>query len=187
MHTIYQTDCYVLGTLPRGEANEVVFLLTREFGFIPAIAQGVRYLKSKSRYHLQSFKPCAVDLIRGKEFWRITSARPAADMYVPDSAEAQSLCARIGAIVRRLHHGEEYTPDTFFLFQEAIAHVGQVPERELELVAILKILDIYGYGPDENTLKDIVALPIPEAVCAAEPITKSLVGHINRALAASHL
>ena len=71
MHTIFETDCFVISSSPQGEANKQLDLLTRDFGLIRATAQGVRWLKSKLRYSLTDFSFTHASLVRGKEFWRV--------------------------------------------------------------------------------------------------------------------
>lgn len=49
-------------------------IYTEKFGMIQAVAQGVRYLKSKLRYNLDLFSYGNFALIAGRDFWRITDA-----------------------------------------------------------------------------------------------------------------
>ncbi len=76
MHHIHHTNALILGSRNRGEANRVFTILTREMGLIHAVAQGVRLNKSKLRYALTDYSYAKIDLVRGKEVWRITSATP---------------------------------------------------------------------------------------------------------------
>ncbi len=73
MHHIYHTEGIILGSKNFGEAGRYYFIFTRELGMIYASAQGVRKMSSKLRFVLQDFAYLKIDLIQGKDFWRITS------------------------------------------------------------------------------------------------------------------
>ena len=72
-HTLYSTECIVLGSVDSGEANRYISLFTREW-VLCAVARSVREEKSKLRYCLQSFSFTDATLVRGREVWRITGA-----------------------------------------------------------------------------------------------------------------
>lgn len=74
MHTIHTTPALVVGSKPNGEASKLIFLFTREFGLITAVAQGIRFEKSKLRYCAQDYNLGIFSLVKGKEFWRLVGA-----------------------------------------------------------------------------------------------------------------
>ena len=76
MHHLHHTEAYVLGSSPKGEDSKLLRLYTRELGLVYAHAQGVRKLSSKLRFTLQDFSLATVDLVRGREIWRVTTATP---------------------------------------------------------------------------------------------------------------
>ena len=76
MHHIHHTEAFVLGSSPKGEDSKLLRLYTRELGLVYAHAQAVRKLSSKLRFTLQDFSRASVDLVRGKEIWRVTTATP---------------------------------------------------------------------------------------------------------------
>ncbi len=73
-HVIYQTEGIVLGKRDFGEAERMLYVYTEKFGMVNAIAQGVRYVKSKLRYNLDLFAYGNFSLVAGREIWRITDA-----------------------------------------------------------------------------------------------------------------
>jgi len=73
-HHIYHTRGLILSSSPIGESNRFYKIFTEELGLVGASAQAVREGKSKLRYSLQDFSWIYLDLVRGKEVWRITSA-----------------------------------------------------------------------------------------------------------------
>src|SRR3990167_1069534 len=74
MHHIYHTEGIILGSKNFGEAGRYYSIFTRDLGMIHASAQGVRKMSSKLRFILQDFAYVKVDLVQGKDFWRVTSA-----------------------------------------------------------------------------------------------------------------
>ena len=74
MYHIHHTEGIILSSKNYGEAGKYYSLLTRDLGLINASAQGVRKISSKLRFVLQDFSYIKVDLVHGKDFWRLTSA-----------------------------------------------------------------------------------------------------------------
>ena len=74
MHNIYHTEGIILESKNFGEAGRYYSIFTRELGMVYASAQGVRKMSSKLRFILQDLSYINIDLVQGKDFWRITSA-----------------------------------------------------------------------------------------------------------------
>ena len=74
-HHIYHTQGFILSSRNVGEANRVLTVFTRELGLIRAVVQGVRLGKSKLKFALQDFSFANIDFVKGREVWRITSAK----------------------------------------------------------------------------------------------------------------
>lgn len=72
---IYTTKGLVLSERPLREADRVYSILTRDLGLVRATATGVRKSTSKLRGSLEPVAFANVSLVRGKEYWRITSAQ----------------------------------------------------------------------------------------------------------------
>jgi DNA repair protein RecO (recombination protein O) len=191
MHTILETDCFILKSTPSGEANKQLDIFTRNFGLIRATAQGVRYLKSKLRYSLTDFAAAHVSLVRGKEFWRITTASKLADGTTDlPSKEGREALYRIFALLRRLLQGEEAHPELFELVEKAFdALKQQKPAPAIEGLSVLRILYMLGYVKDDPTLRIFVdsADFSEELLALSGEMRKSIIVEINRALSASNL
>lgn len=115
-YTIYQTEGIILGGKDVGEADRIFSILTKDLGRIDAMAQGVRYLKSKLRYNLNAFNYCRFGLVATKDSWRIVDAEelngwPA----IRASFEKLAAVSRIAELVSRMVRGQE--PD-FNLWNE---------------------------------------------------------------------
>lgn len=155
MHHIHHTNAFVLESRPKGEGNKLVKLYTKELGLLMGTAQSVREIRSKVRYAVQDYSLARVDLVRGKEFWRITSATPIASSFGL-SAKNLKLLGRVFSLVEKLCAGEETNEvlfDDLESFYNSLSSISGDNERDqLELITILRVLYHLGYlGHDETT------------------------------------
>lgn len=155
---IYQTEGFVLGSTPFGEANKRYHIYTREIGLINASAQGIRFIKSKLKHTIDDFVFSDFSLVRGKEFWRLTSVKEAHDGNKKLTGKSLIMFARISGLLRRLLHGEEkneYLYDTINT-GFAILSSGEVTKdgflEDLEALMVLKILFALGYIDDKGDI-----------------------------------
>lgn len=113
-HHIYHTRGLILGSIPIGESNRFYKIFTEELGLVWASAQAVRMEKSKLRYSLQDFSWVTLDLVRGREVWRITSAREEAPLpRLKADTERFKIFMRLCALVSRMIHGERQEKELF--------------------------------------------------------------------------
>ena len=197
MHTIFETDAFVLKSSATGEANKVLDLLTKDFGFIRATAQGLRQLRSKLRYSLTDFSFVSVSLIRGREVWRVTTASKKGDSLSEiKSKEAREALFRIFALLRRVLQGEEThaelfdTIQSFFTFLvENKTDLSKEMLLSAEELTVLRVLSLLGYVKDEKEFDAFLGTSSYEGNLLIEVGTKRklIVTEINRALQASHL
>jgi DNA repair protein RecO (recombination protein O) len=136
---IYTTKGLVLSARPAREADRVYSILTRDLGLVRASATGVRKEGSKLRGALEPFVISQVSLVRGKEFWRITSA----EVLRPIPAEAG--IGRPLALLERLVPGEAVHPELFDAIEEFLEadettlvahilhHLGYLKKEDLNL------------------------------------------------------
>jgi hypothetical protein len=79
MHAIYTTPGFIIGSRPSGEAGKLISIFTRDLGLVFASAQGIRFEKSKLRPFTQDYSFGEFSFVRGKEYWRLTSAQEERD------------------------------------------------------------------------------------------------------------
>lgn len=113
MHDIHTTDGLVIYSRPQGEANRLVYVFTKGFGLIVAIAQGIRFEKSKLRYNVQDYTFSTFSLVHGKEFWRIVGASELILGNKSDQKTKQAILSRISQILIRFVQGEEKREDIY--------------------------------------------------------------------------
>lgn len=194
MHHIYHTEGFILSSKNVGEANKIFTFYTREIGLVRAMAQGVRLHKSKLRFTLQDFSHVKVDLVRGKEFWRVTSARHVSSFPLL-RAEAPSilLTARVSKLLERFCPGESPSE---IIFDDLIQALYLLDDRDiskqsreaLELHLVLRIMHSLGYIGDSKILAKYLSSPFNSN--KTEMLLKerqSIITHINKALSESQL
>ncbi|MFA5841466.1 MAG: recombination protein O N-terminal domain-containing protein [Candidatus Paceibacterota bacterium] len=190
-HFIYRTEAIILGEMPSGEDNRLYFLLTDELGFVMAQATGVRLLKSKLRFHLSLFANVDVEMVRGKNIWRIVNVYGRESKVFFRTPHAV-VFARLSGLVRRLVHGEEDNKKLFNEVKGARAVLSEnnlSPEEEanLELVSVARILETLGYfsaGRYEPILAGAMSRDTASMVI---PFRRELTRDINEALKESQL
>jgi len=182
-----------LGSRNIGESNRLFFLLTKDLGLVAATAQGVRELRSKLRYSLQDLKHVRLDLVRGKEMWRITNAECLRGHSFLRDKEKEALVARIALLMRRLIHGESKEPALFAIIHELMRflekeELGREDMHALEILTNLKVLSILGYGSEREMFRPFYLLPPSKDVLnRLLSVRREAVLEVNTALKESHL
>jgi recombinational DNA repair protein (RecF pathway) len=163
-YSIQTTEGFVLSYTPLREADRVYSVLTRDLGLIRATATGVRKAASKLRGALEPVSLTTVSLVRGKEYWRATSAE------VIEKIESSPEILRPLMLLERLVQGEAPHPELFDMLREKLGSKdvrGEVFETRL----VAEILFHLGYL-DKSDL---------------DLEKKELIAAINNGLSASHL
>ena len=156
MHHIYETDAYVLKTIPLGEADMLVTLFTETLGVVRATAQGVRYEKSKLRFAIQEHARVTVSLVRGKGMWRLTNAQADTQLAAVLPHDTLRVVAQIGRLLERLLPGEDADPLLFGVLDAGIRFLQTCNNAEMlrdtETVLVLRILHQLGYIGSDTSL-----------------------------------
>lgn len=161
---IYTTKGIILSSRPVREADRLYSVLTRDLGLIRATALGVRKGESKLRGSLEPFALSKISLVRGKEFWRITSAEVLEN--IPNKPEV----ARPLQLLEKLVQGESHHVELFDMVEKFLTkEKGEKEEFETQFVA--NILFELGYLKKGD-------LHLPK---------KALIKAINEGLQHSHL
>lgn len=192
-HHRYQTEGIVLGSAEYGESNRIFFIFTKDYGLIPALAQGARNITSKLRPALSDFRHIDIDLIRGQDVWRVVDARERAEMAVFSNDERICVFARSTRLLRRLIHGERKEGGLFSEFRDfrtflTTETLSPAEYHGAELVMALKILDKLGYGSDDENIAGITGAPFSrEALRIASLHVRTIASLVNTRLKESHL
>ncbi len=196
MHAIITTPGFILGSVSYGEAGKLISIFTRDLGLVRAVAQGIRFEKSKLRYHVSDYSFGEFSLVRGKEIWRLTNAQEmsssvgaiADDQLRASSSETQEFWARIALLLRRLLQGEEANPQLFEALQGARDFLdGDL--TTIESLLVLRIMHTLGYiGDDKDIHAFIYSNDFTSALLELAARKRTMINqHINKALKESHL
>lgn len=191
-HHIYHTTALILLTKERGEANKRVTLLTRELGLVHAIAQGIRYEKSKLRFALQELSLARVDLVRGRDVWRITSAQSihsfASECLV---AQKKNTTERVIGTILRFYLGEDVHETVFDLVLRFLQAMEEEIEKENyishEVYTLFRVLCELGYCTVPNSARQYEDNFSHAGIAIPETIRTQMILEINRAFKESHL
>lgn len=140
MYTIYSTPALVLNVRPHGDNDMILTLLTKEFGLLRAVANGLRKEKSKLRFSLQLLSVVDVSLVKGKSIWRITNAKHSESLI---SDKRINLLEKIRLTINRLVQGEE-VGDLYNIVTKGVLSPSEDFEA-IETIIVLRILNNLGY------------------------------------------
>lgn len=192
MHHIYHTEGIILGSGNFGETGKYYSIFTRDLGMIYASAQGVRKMSSKLRFVLQDFAYLKIDLVKGKDFWRITSASKTNKLEKLSEPEVFKVFVNISKLLKRLLAGEDPNKDLFVDLLKGLSVLEKAENkdelRNIEAIIVLRILNNLGYIGGNEILKDFIKSPFEEDLIfkVSESRTKILY-QINKALKETHL
>lgn len=191
MHHIYHTNSIVLDTFPTGEADMTILLFTKELGMILAVAKSVRSAKSKLRYSLQIGSVSKVDLVKGKQVWRVISATPIDRINILDT-ETRAVVAKAVRFVKRMVDKEKeergiYSDLESLLFSTKKGH-SKEKLAEIELVFYLRSLFGLGYIANNTEFREILSREYSISELETLPLPrKKILDAIKNAIYESHL
>ncbi len=186
---IYQTKGIILDKRDVGEADGLFSILTEDLGRIDAIAQGVRYLKSKLRYSLKKLDYSRFGLVAGAkapDFWRIVDAEELDGFSgIRGNPGKLAVASQIIKLISRMVVGSSPDADFWKEAENSLRFLENADFKEEEmkifgLLAELRLLSHLGYVENHEKWLN---LPIEEA-CGMEADMSST---IERALSESQL
>lgn len=137
-------------------------LFTEDLGMIYATAQGIRLEKSKLRHGLQKYFFSKVCLVKGKEYWRLTSAEKLISVFDRRiHLSVRKLVIHALEFVRRMVSGEVKQKELFevlsdmssFCFANAkLINSGNDKDLADKILTLTKykVLENLGYGMNDN-------------------------------------
>lgn len=193
MHHIYHTHGFILSSKNVGEANKIFTIYTRELGLIRAVSQGIRLSKSKNRFALQDFYYAKIDIVRGRDVWRVTSAKPINSFsFARSNKESILIIARVSSLLDRLCKGEESNLQIFDDFIQALYllddEITKDKREALEIHLVLRIMNSLGYVGDSEILTKYLSSSFEDSkIGILLQERQSIIFHINKAISESHL
>lgn len=190
-HTIYNTEAFVVSSRNSGEADRAFTLFTKDFGVVTAKATGIRKVESRLRFFVQDFKYIDASLVKGKNYWRLVSARPIHEL---NSRKSLTTPSRIRSLqlIQKLAPVEEQLTE---LFDELVLaytftsefHPNNDEVESVEALLALKILHALGYWGDRNG-GELAKSPFTEAsLQKIKETKKTIIKELNNSLRATQL
>ncbi len=192
MHHIYHTEGIILGSGNFGETGKYYAIFTRDLGMIYASAQGVRKMCSKLRFVLQDFAYLKIDLVKGKDFWRITNASKTNKLENLSEPGTFEVFVNISKLLKRLLAGEDPNKDLFMDLLNGLSILGKSTTkdelRNIEAIIVLRVLNNLGYIGGNEVLQDFIKSPFEEEILFKVSESRAKILHqINKALKETHL
>ncbi len=193
MHHIYHTEGIILGSKNFGEAGKYYHIFTRDLGMITAGAQGVRKMSSKLRFVLQDFACLKIDLVQGKNIFRVTNASKTGILeQITKQSETFKVFTNITRLLKRLLAGVEPNETLFADLLHGLSVLERVRTKEnlrnIEAIIVLRILDNLGYIGENEILQNLTKSPFEESLIFEISKNRSKVlRRINEALKETHL
>jgi len=140
---IYTTEGIILKRRNVGEADSVFSVFTKDFGRVEMKAQGVRYLKSKLRYHLSGKAILRISFVdTNNDYYRLTDAE---ELRIFENVRPHVLLN----LLERLVQGQQKDKR---LWQDLVRSVMVSDNDE---VSVLRFLEHLGYAG--ATVEDALA------------------------------
>lgn len=193
MHHIYHTEGIILGSRNTKEADKYYYIFTRDLGMIYASAQGVRKLSSKLRFVLQDFSYIKVDIVAGRDIFRITNAAKTNLLEnITKKKDNFFIFLNIVRLLKRLLVGVEVNENLFQDLIDGFSILEKIESKEdlrnIEIIIVLRILDNLGYIGGDDILQNLIKSPFEENLIFEVAKKKtSVLREINKALKETHL
>ncbi len=207
-YRIYTSDAFIIAAKHSKDADLSILAFTESFGILHAAAKSARHLKSKLRYSLQSLTFGSISMVKGREIWRVTSAKKMISLYDNRiQAEARVLLARALSHVARFCPREQPEPAIFdmlkalsgFIFKDlsANAAAGSIQSfavncARLEKVFALRLMHELGYVDKNEKTQIFMQEKIDSSFMnvlelMTEDQEKAIDFAVDRAIVQSHL
>ncbi|OGI65788.1 DNA repair protein RecO [Candidatus Nomurabacteria bacterium RIFCSPLOWO2_01_FULL_39_18] len=193
MHHIYHTEGIILGSKNFREAEKYYSIFTRDLGMIKASASGVRKMSSKLRFVLQDFAYIKIDLIQGKDLWRVTNASKTNLLeQITKQPEHFAVFVNIANLLKRLLAGIEPNKELFLDLLNGLSALEKVETKEdlrnMEAIIVLRTLSNLGYIGGNETLQNLIKSPFEkDLIFEISKSRTSVLSAINKALKETHL
>lgn len=201
-----------MGSRGYGETGKYYSIFTRDLGMIYASAQGVRKMSSKLRFVLQDFAYIKIDLVQGKDFWRVTSAQKTNKLEgLSKDSGTFEVFFNIANLLKRLLAGVEKNEALFIDLIKGLTVLEKIavkdpartaPARQdrsggvqsggdlrnIEVVMVLRILHNLGYIGGNEMLQNLTKSPFEEnLIFEVSKSRREVLHQINKALKETHL
>ncbi|MCF7835827.1 MAG: DNA repair protein RecO [Candidatus Marinimicrobia bacterium] len=159
-HRIYTSTGVILRKVDVGEADSLFSFLTKDFGRVDVKAQGIRYLKSKLRYHLFGFAFIRISFVAtAGDYWRLVDAEEVEVLdRIRDNKDKKKCFLSMLSLCERMIHGPESEDGLWSEFKNFVYtleenNFSKNDLKNFEILIASRLLSCLGYF-DLNILND---------------------------------
>jgi recombinational DNA repair protein (RecF pathway) len=123
-------------------------LYTEKFGLIYCVTQSVRELKSKMRYHTNRYSLVTVDLVQGRDIWRMTGIHENISSLNFAGSLWYELLSNFTQLINRLCSGEEPSTEIWNNIEHLYNNYSDIDESNhsyYEIIFTMRLLQSLGY------------------------------------------
>ncbi|MBA3733457.1 recombination protein O N-terminal domain-containing protein [Patescibacteria group bacterium] len=189
---IYTTEGIILKRSSFGEANILLYILTKDLGLIIASAQSARLSVSKLRPALQEYSLVSISVVKGKNGWKITNVIEKKNYFFNSPGEINSLLAKVSQLLLKMIVGESPNPEIYNIVYSGFEYLSEITESEnqsFEILIVLRILANLGYVVSDSSTEKFISDSMWDKPKLEEVMTmkNNFILLINKALKESHL
>jgi recombinational DNA repair protein (RecF pathway) len=183
----------ILKTTNMRESNKLIILYTQKFGLIYTTIQSVRELRSKMRFHTNRLSLVEVDVVRGRDIWRIVGIHEYISIFDVTGTVWYSLMERMANLILRLCSGEEthneLWEDIVGLYDYINSHKEDSNNTKefVEIIFVSRMLYHLGYSAGEMSFIHIQNPYTTEVFSQIKLSKKELIVAINNGIQTSQL
>lgn len=161
-YIIYTTKAFIFKERDFGESARLFSFFTEDFGRIDAMAQGIRYLKSKLRYSLSGLSFVRISFVASSNgFWRLTDAEEIFQFEnIRRSPEKTRSSYVLFSLIDRMVQGQESDLELWrklekiFMFLEN-KNLDNGDLKSFEILSAMHILKHLGYLEEERATENL--------------------------------
>jgi len=194
IHEIKRTKGFVLGSFNSREADKIFLIFTKDYGLIKVRGIGIRKIESKLRYNLQNFYAVSLNLVKGREVWRVTHARRVLPVTpILRNRQRFILISNLFRLISRLVPESEINIKLFSHIAEVYKMLLCEPLsisdiKDLECIVVLRALHSLGYVGDSKDISIFVTSALTRPIITSVSSRRGkIISEINRSLEESQL
>lgn len=191
-YRVYTTKGIVLKKKTSGEQNSLLFILTKDLGYIMASARSTRSSKSKLKGLLEEYAYGEFSLVKGKNGWRLTNVSNEGNFFFELPEYSRKTLAQISSVLGKMIQGEVEQSEIYECISKSFKCLS-ITEKEdvpqVEIYTVLYIMNLLGYVDNTEEIKSLTS----DFVINQNSLDRisenkiKIVGIINKAIKASQL
>src|SRR3989338_527132 len=197
MNRKYTSEAILISAKNSGEADKIVLFITKRFGLLKARALGVRYAKSKLRYHLTHPSLLNAVFVRGRAGWRVVEVieeKYSFHRALAGDRERLASAHKVFSFLPRVLVEEEFCGDVYSEVADALPLFADEnsDSNDVETLVVFRILRNLGYikAAGDDIIKKNLLAPTrldSDILKTVRPIRRQIIVEINKTISENQL